>query len=385
LAAQIWKRLADGYPASPEAEDAGHLAGIALFRSGDYAGAEGFFGYKTASTSAYLRSRALFWTGKSHAARGDSGGANSAFTEAGAADPTGYYSERAKDILAGRTAFDADGTLNVAVEPDTEYREAEAWLLAAWPQAEPVPVETHYALVDSDARLTRGRLLWDLGLYDAALAEFTALRTSLAADPVATLHLSRYLYDIGCYPGAIYSARQVLDALGYSDAQTLTAPIYFSHLRFGPYFADLLIPQAVKYNLDPLLLFALVRQESKFGLTAISPASARGLMQLIPSTAESMADLLGMTGYSQGDLYRPVINVQLGSVYLAQQRDWFDGDVFAALAAYNGGPPAASAWWNLAGGDDDLFVEIIQYGETRDYLRFVYEQFVIYRDLYTAP
>ena len=382
LAARLWARLADGYPASEYAVDGRHWAGISLFRTGDFSGAETIFAKQTGATDLSVRARALFWAAKARSARGDTAGAQSSFAEAAAADPTGYYSERARDLLAGRKAFSSTGTLNFTFDLDAEYRAAEAWLRQRLPLTPVAGDPTTVVL--NDARLARGRLLWDLGLYDGAMAEFSSLRQSLAADPAASLYLSRYLYDTGCYPDAILAARQVLDAVGMTDVENLSAPAYFSHVRFGTYFAELLVPQAVLHGFDPLFLFSVVRQESRFSVNAVSPASAHGLMQLIPSTAESMAARLGMNGYTQGDLYRPVINVQLGSTYLGLQRDSFDGDLFSALAAYNAGPGNAAIWSDLANGNDDLLLEIIRYDETRKYIRNIYEQYVIYRDVYAG-
>ena len=72
----------------------------------------------------------------------------------------------------------------------------------------------------------------------------------------------------------------------------------------------------------------------------------------------------------------------LGSAYLARQRDAFDGRIFAALAAYNGGPGNAAVWLDLAGQDDDLLAEVVRYSETRTYLRRIYELYAIYRGVY---
>jgi soluble lytic murein transglycosylase len=71
-----------------------------------------------------------------------------------------------------------------------------------------------------------------------------------------------------------------------------------------------------------------------------------------------------------------------GAQYLNTQRNYFDGELYPALAAYNAGPGNASVWWELSGGDPDLFLEIIRYEETRDYIRGIYEVFSIYRRLY---
>jgi len=59
------------------------------------------------------------------------------------------------------------------------------------------------------------------------------------------------------------------------------------------------------------------------------------------------------------------------------------GDTYAALAAYNAGPGNASVWKELAGDDQDLLLEVVRFQETRDYIRFIYEIYTIYRTLYS--
>jgi len=106
-------------------------------------------------------------------------------------------------------------------------------------------------------------------------------------------------------------------------------------------------------------------------------------MQIIPSTGEDIAQNLGWPpDYSSDDLFRPMVNITLGIDYLDTQRNVFNGDLFAALAAYNGGPGNAREWYQLAQGDHDLFLEIIRFPETRNYIRHVYEIFTIYRMIY---
>jgi soluble lytic murein transglycosylase len=381
-AAQLWTRAAEDYPADSGAAEARHQAGITLFRAGDYAGAEHAFHALDSSGDGWTRSRALFWTAKTREKRGDAAGARRAFEQAAAASPTDYYSERADELLAGTAAFTRAKDINLVFDLDTAYTQAEAWVQSVFALQSPGALEERYALARNDPRLLRGSTLWDLGLYDEAESEFDGLWISVAKDPGESLYLSRYFVSIGYYSGAIQAARKVLDAAGLNDAQTLAAPAYFNHVRFGPYFAELLVPQAVRYGLDPLLLFSVVRQESLFGISAVSSANAHGLMQLIPSTAEEVAGKIGLTGLSPSDLRRPVINVQLGSAYLAMQRDAFSGDLFLALAAYNAGAGNAAVWRDLAGGDDDLLLEVIRADETRNYIRRIFENYAIYRNLY---
>ena len=380
LAAQLWLRTAADYPADSGAAESRHQAGIAFYRAGDYAGAEDAWSAGLSSGDGWTRSRALFWTAKAREQRGDAGAARTFREQAAAASPTDYYSERAADVLEGMAAFTRVRDINIAFDPEAEFLQAEAWVQSVF--ASETAMEQRYAAVQNDIRLQRGRILWDLGLYDDARVEFDDLWYSAANDPAGSLYLSHYFQTIGYFPGAIQAARKVLDAAGFNDAQTLAAPAYFSHIRFGPHFADLIVPQAAARGLDPLLLFALVRQESLFGVSAASAANAHGLMQLIPSTAEAMAAQLGLGSLGIADLYRPIINVQLGAEYIAQQRDTFGGNLFLALAAYNAGPGSAAFWNDLAGGDDDLLVEVIRYEETRNYVRRIYENYVIYRDVY---
>jgi soluble lytic murein transglycosylase len=106
-------------------------------------------------------------------------------------------------------------------------------------------------------------------------------------------------------------------------------------------------------------------------------------MQIMPPTAEEIVSRLGWPpDYTQSDLLRPDVNLTLGMDYLASQRDNLGGDLYAALAAYNGGPGNASAWQSLAQGDPDLFVEVVRFDETRQYLMSIYELFKIYSRLY---
>jgi len=72
----------------------------------------------------------------------------------------------------------------------------------------------------------------------------------------------------------------------------------------------------------------------------------------------------------------------MGAYYLAQQIRNQNGVIPVALAAYNGGPGNASAWWEMANGDPDLFLEVVRFRETRNYIRAVVENYNIYRSFY---
>ena len=208
----------------------------------------------------------------------------------------------------------------------------------------------------------------------------------ISADAVLTYRLANYLLELGLYRSAITAARQVLTLAGMQDQQSsMLAPPYFNHVRYGLYYRDLIIPAAETNDLDPLFLFSVVRQESLFEGFVSSTAGARGLMQIVPATGADISKQLGWPiDFEPADLYRPNVSVAYGAHYLANNRRLLDGDLYAALAAYNGGPGNALAWQELSQGDPDLFLETVRAQESRDYIRRIYEIFIIYRRLYSS-
>ena len=383
-AIELWERVASIYPDSEYASRALFLAGLAQYRLKNYSkAADTFQRYIPISDNLEDKAAGNFWQGKSLAAAGDLERARPAWKTAAEIDPTGYYSERARDHLHDRGAFDPPLSYNLAFDLPAERNKAEDWMRSTFNIASDVDLSGPGDLVN-DPYLRRGLELWKLGLYDEARGEFEVLRQYAAADPVKTFRLIDIFLQSGAYRPAIMSARQVLDLAGLNDATSLSAPAYFNHIRFGTFFGDLVIPLAQEYGFHPLLLFSLIRQESLFEGFVRSSAGARGLMQIIPRTGEEIAANLGWPeNYTDDDLYRPQVSLRLGIDYLNRQRKNFDGDLYAALAAYNGGPGNTRSWVQLAKDDPDLFMEVIPFAETRNYIRRIYENFMIYRFLYS--
>lgn len=101
--------------------------------------------------------------------------------------------------------------------------------------------------------------------------------------------------------------------------------------------AQVLVEESVAVGYDPLLVLALIYVESYYDHFAISPVGAEGLMQIMPPTGEFMAAQMGLER-TQGHTFDPVLNVRLGTRYLAQLQRQFGGNVELALTAYNRGP-----------------------------------------------
>jgi soluble lytic murein transglycosylase len=382
-AARLWERMSVEYPNSDYVLQSLMLAGLARYRLGDYGAAQSdFWLAQSLATDQTERAAAYFWLGKTAAAQGDDSTALANFQQTAALDPTGYYSERSRDLISGRPPFAPPEVFDVGQDRTTEIAEAENWMR----QTFGYPTETDFSVpggLDSDPRYQRGKELWRLGLYAEAVEEFDTLREEVAGDPINSYRIALMMEQIGAYRQAVLAARRVLDLAGMNDASSLTAPALFSHLRFGTYFSEIVIPAAEEFGFHPLFVWSVMRQESLFEPFVDSAADARGLMQIIPPTGADIAGKMGWPpDYVVDDLYRPLISLRMGLFYLAGLRDAFGGDVYAALAAYNGGPGNASAWLELANGDPDLFLESIRFDETRRYLMGIYEIFDIYHRIY---
>jgi soluble lytic murein transglycosylase len=383
-AARTWESIADTYPGSELVPQALFWAGIARYREATYSQALVTFQRDLQlSTAPDDQTRAYFWIGKTQQILGDGNAAQSAWQQATSLDPTDYYSLRSQDMLLKRSAFASPLATNFNVDLATERSQAEAWLRVTFN----LPINTDLSspgLLLSDPRLVRGTELWNLGLQDEARLEFEDLRSSTQNNPADTYRLANYMLTLGLYRPAITAIRQVLTLAGMNtQAQTLAAPAYFNHVRYGLYYQDLIRPVAQQTGFDPLFLFSVIRQESLFEGFVRSSAGARGLMQITPDTGQLIANNLGWPpNYTSDDLYRPLVSIGLGATYLEQQKVSFNGDLFTALAAYNAGPSAAPIWNNLSGPDPDLFLEVIRISQTSDYIRSIYEIYSMYRTLY---
>ena len=137
------------------------------------------------------------------------------------------------------------------------------------------------------------------------------------------------------------------------------------------------------FTVDRALLFALMRQESRFDPTARSGAGARGLMQLMPSTATYVADKLTTDIGRKPDLYEPETNVTLGQHYVRYLLDQkgIENDLILTIAAYNAGPGNIESWRKRLSGVKDpvLFIESLPVGETRNFAKQVLTNYWIYQ------
>jgi len=380
-AAELLTELADRYPNTEEAPEALFQAGLLAYRSDDMPSAEKTWQSLTEAFPTEDRAQAAhFWLGKTYLATGETVSATHAFSRAVEADPWDFYGLQARDALAGAPEFKPTATAMTPCATPEERENAETWLRTWLDVPEGQSPGSLPASLADDPRMLRGTRLLALGYVNAGRAEMEALRVSTDDDPLTQYWLALAFRDVGLYRSSIIAAATVWQ---HAPVDSFGALPRFLGCLIYPTYYDRLVEQAAEaHDLPPLFVYALLRQESLFEGFATSWASAQGLMQVIPSTGAEIASALGWPpDYETRDLYRPMVSVRFGVWYLATQRNQLD-NLFAALAAYNGGPGNAAWWWEMAEGDEDLFAELIGFSETRLYVRLIREHYAKYAWLY---
>ena len=149
-------------------------------------------------------------------------------------------------------------------------------------------------------------------------------------------------------------------------------------LRFLTPYRDLIEPQVRNQGLDLGWVYGLMRQESRFVVPARSSAGAQGLMQVMPATGKWVAGKIGMNGYHHGLLSDPDTNVLLGTSYMRLILDDLDNHPVLASAGYNAGPGRARRWRDERPLEGAIYAETIPFDETRDYVKKVMANAIVY-------
>jgi len=279
-----------------------------------------------------------------------------------------YWEARARE-----RAGDARGTVGLRTLADTDRDTYYGWMAARrlgqrtdQPEAVAAPSPPPFPASLTSVHARRAHALLELGLPHLARREVDALRGT--ADPVLVVQA----YEaIGAPEGAIRLAA----TLPRTDEQRR----YLYPLGYW----DVVRGAALREGLDPLLVQALIRQESAFAARAVSPADAYGLMQLLPGTAAEVAVARGEPVPDRTRLTEVDVNVTLGTALLRRLLAQYAGSEIKALAAYNAGEDAVRKWEGRYGQrEEDEFVELISFRETKRYVKVVLENYQVYRTLY---
>lgn len=237
-----------------------------------------------------------------------------------------------------------------------------------------LPQQPREALAD-DASLARVMLLRRINLVEEAAAELEGAVQGAGGDPVRLYGMAGVYMEAERYHMALRIMRRHFQNVAATGDPAL--PRAFWEMFYPYAWRDEMRDAAQRRGIDPYLVAAVVREESSYYPKATSRAGARGLMQLMPGTARQMS--LG------ADLEDPVLNIELGTRFLAELMRQFN-DPRLAVAAYNAGPNRVRQWMSTRRTDDiEAFVEQIPFDETRLYVKKVVLSWEEYRRIYGSP
>jgi soluble lytic murein transglycosylase len=338
---------------SPDVEEVGlahmRLGGLAVQR-GDWASArEEYDGYRRRYPNGRRYTQATYWSAIANRELRNEAVAVERLTEVLRLEPMSFYGARARTLL-DRSFWD----LPLGVAPET-------------PPALAADVRNAMIRVD---------LLIEMERSDAANYEVGRIRQRFEASKTATYQLAEELNARGYTMTGIAIGWDLFRRDGGWNDRVLRIIYPFP-------FRNIIIAESVERGVDPFLAAGLIRQESMFNVAAVSGAGAVGLMQVMPATGRSLGRELGLADFDDDMLKHAELNAHLGTRYLAEQLEAFDGRLPVVLAAYNAGPHRINRWSQFPEFvDDEQFAERIPFAETRDYVKIVQNNASIYRELY---
>ena len=281
----------------------------------------------------------IYWYARSRAAQGDAAGAKTYYLRI--ASGTDFYG-----LLAAE----------------------ELGLAASLPDPAAEPTETDIETLRASPGFARALELQRLGLREDARLEW--LFTIRDFDDEALLAASALAWRAGAYDRSINTANRTLLQHNF-------------RMRYPAPFADVFREYAQAHGVEEAWLLGIVRQESRFVSDARSGSGARGLMQILPKTARWLARGIRHKGFQVRRVSEVNTNVTLGARYLRIVQNEL-GHPVLVCAAYNAGPKRARGWRDGKPLDGAIYAETIPFGETRDYVKKVMANTMIYTLLLTG-
>jgi soluble lytic murein transglycosylase len=361
VALKYYERLARDFPQGKYVVDARWRVLWMEYKMGRYPqAAAGFVQTAREHPEAGELSRFLYWGGRSYQALGRPDRAIPLYRQVLLGYANTYYGRRAAEHLArlgGEPPSAAD------MEPESRAVElAEA-----------------FRVLRTDRQVLIGHLL-TVGLHKEAERE-AELAVEGADDDSAFLAILAWLYyEQERYRDAMITMRRAYPF--HISATGDLLPTEAWEIIYPLKYWEMIQRHSDEHQVDPYLVLGLIRQESTFNPRVRSPAGARGLMQIMPYTGRRLARD-HRRRYQTRDLHDPDISIRYGTHYLKQVMDRYGGRWDYALASYNAGPHRVKAWTAMdLGLDSEEFIEEIPFTETRNYVKLVLRNEMMYRRIY---
>jgi len=404
MALAYFDELKDKYPRASQRDQGEYLAGWIPYNAGEYSTAvQRMLAFAADNPKSGKRTEALWWAGWASYLGEDHGRSRSAFEQLIQDHPTSTLVPHARYWIGRIRHRAGEGELAKAA-----YREVlkeaplsyygfwaaarleelgETTLLAAPPPSSP-PATMRAVLArlgpSRPTNLDRAVMLHAAGLDKVSLEELSEAERFLrkVRDTEGCTMVADMLTQLGAHHMAFRTASRI--TAGGGDLQTGEPWAWRAWRHAYPSAYDRAVKTAEEaHNVDQHLILSIMRTESHYRPWVRSHAGARGLMQLMPKTAKAIGRK-AEGGRRHAARYRnPDSNIWLGTWYLKQLLERFDGQYPAAIGSYNAGPKAMERWLrDFSGRPMDEFVERIPYRETRRYVRRVIETLFVYRRLY---
>jgi soluble lytic murein transglycosylase-like protein len=319
-----------------------------------------------------LLPQVLYWQARAAQQEGQQDTALRLYQRIVADYPVHYYTTQghaSPQATGGRSTLVTDTPL-----PTTPVRLQDPAMLPEQSQGKPSKARFH---------LVRVQELQQLQMSQQTGQEIRSLAPLLSRTPAAQYFLASLYVNNQQYAAAFRALSSVLEAL--SPAEVRGLPRDFWTMLYPQVFWPDISQLAQTRGLNPYLILSIIRQESAFNPAAISSSGARGLMQLMPTTAQELLSKLKLPQEAVSRLHDPQLSMTLGTHYFAGLMQRYQGNVVLALAGYNAGPTRAGRWreqW--PGVPTDEFVERIPLDETRNYVKLILRNLMIYERLYKA-
>jgi len=361
-----WKQVIEKYPDSDQAMNA--LWNLGRYYTKNNNNSEALEAYRLLSerfSKSSLGDDALYWRGKTLQKMGLEEESRVIYEKLLKEYPLSYYTER---ITKQRDDLNFVGLISASEKED--FTNLEEFLLK-------------YAKIEGKGQLSllKAELFEEISFYKESIIELKETLNYYPGNIFLLFKLSDvYKKNMDYYNSLNYS--EIIFNYLMDNQQLDDLPFELWESLYPICFEDIIREYALKYEVDPLLVMAMIREESRFNSWNESAAGARGLMQIIFSTAEWIAPKINIIDFNDEMLFSPKVNINLGCWYIHYLKEKFSNDYILMISGYNAGPGITDKWLERYDQSDlDNFVENIPYAESREHIKKVMKSYQMYKKL----
>jgi len=362
----LWRELINNYPNSYESMTS--LWNLARYYTNKNSYSESLDYYRELSerfSQSRLGDDALYWKGKILENMGSDEEAKIVYEKLVREYPLSYYAER---IIEQRS--DISFTWPISLSRKEDFIDLGEFL-------------KKYDKIEGKGQLAllKAELFEEISFYKESIVELREALNYNSGNIFLLFKLSDVYKKNEDYYGSL-NYTEIIFNYFKDNHQLEDLPLELWQSLYPVYFENIIRENALKYEIDPLLVLATIREESRFNSWNESVAGARGLMQIIFSTGEWIAQKLNLEDFNDDMLFDPEINIDLGCWYINYLKERFLNDPILIISGYNAGPGTTSKWLKQYDRSDlDNFVENVPYSETREHIKKVMKSYHMYKRL----